>query len=387
MKSKILLFAVFALLTIACGSSRRFQASFAEDRPLFDAINALNRKASNERAQTDLSILYPRAVERHEEAVRIYRNSQDENKWDRALNELNALQSIYTALQATPGSFSIVKAKNYLRPIEELKQEAAEDYYGRALNLMESGNRENSLLAYQYFQKVSYFVSGYKEVNRLSKEAYERSIINVVINPIDDQNLFFTGMNGNWTNYPDYRYRPEEYQDMLVRDLGGRNAINIPARFYNERDLKRDRLNADWEVNIRWRSITPLRSVPQNFTRQATRNIESGKDSTGKPIYKPVYATLNITQNNYTVQGELDYLVNNLVVRSSVDNGFVRDEMTWSESYATYTGDSRALSPEDWTLVNNRNGMNPGPSKGEVMNTLMKKMYPELRRRIQNVIQ
>ncbi len=387
MKVKLILIAIAATLTMACGSSRKFQASFAEDKPLFDAINALNKKPSNERAQSDLSILYPKSVERHEEAVRVYKNSQDENKWDRALNELNALQSIYTSLQATPGSFSIVKAKNYLRPIEDLKLEAAEDYYSRAMGLMDRGNRENSLLAYQYFQKVSYFVSGYKEVTRLSKEAYERSIINVVINPIDEQNLFFTGTNGNWSNFPDYKYRQEEYQDMLVRDMGGRTATSIPARFYNDRDLKRDRLNADWEVNIRWKSITPLRSVPQNFTRQATKNIESGKDSTGKRIYKPIYATLNITQNNYTVQGEIEYLINNLVVRSTVDNGFVRDEMTWSDSYATYTGDSRALSPEDWTLVNNRNGMNPGPTKGEVMNSLMKKIYPDLRRKIQNMVQ
>jgi hypothetical protein len=386
MKSKILLFAVLALLTIACGSSRKFQASFTEDRPLFDAINALNRKASNERAQTDLSILYPRAVERHEEAARIYKTSQDENKWDRALNELNALQSIYTALQATPGSFSIVKAKNYLRPIEELKQEAAEDYYSRALNLMENGNRENSLLAYQYFQKVSYFVGGYKDVNRLSREAYERSIINVVINPIDDQNLFFTGINGNWTNYPDFRYRPEEYQNMLVRDLGGRNATNIPARFFTDADIKRDRLNADWEVNIRWRSITPLNSAPQKFTRRANKDIESGKDSAGRIIYRPIFATLTITQNNYTVQGEVEYLINNLVLRSTVDNGTIRDEITWSDSYATYTGDSRALSAEDWKLIDNQNRINPGPSKAEVLNSLMQKIYPDLRRRIQNVV-
>ena len=387
MKNRILLITIVAVFMFACGSSRKFQASFSEDRPLFDAINALYKKPSNERAQADLAILYPRAVERHEEAVRVYRNSPDENKWDRALNELNALQNIYTSLQATPGSFGIVKPKNYLRSIEELKQEAAEDYYSRALALMDQGNRENSLQAYSYFQKVSYFVNGYKDVNRLTREAYERSIINVVVNPIDDQNLFFTGMNGNWTNFPDFRYRPEDYQNMLVRDLGGRNAINVPARFFTDVDLRRDRVNADWEVNIRWRAITPLRSVPQNFTRQATRNVESGKDSTGRPIYKPVYATLNITQNNYTVQGELEYLIRNLVVRTSVDNGTVRDEMTWSDSYATYTGDSRALSPEDWNLVNNRNGMNPGPSKGEVMNTLMQRMYPELKRRIQNSIQ
>lgn len=387
MKRKLFLIAFAVSVVVSCRSTKKFQASFSEDKPLYDAINAISRKPGNEKAQADLSLLYPRAVERHEEAARIYRNSMDENKWDRALNELEALQHMFNTLQSIPGSFSIVKPKNYLRQIEELKQEAAEDYYTRATDLMKVGNRESFLLAFQQFQKVAYFVTGYKETTKLTREAWEKSIINVVINPIDDQNVFFTGINGNWSNFPDYRYRPEEYQELLVRDLGGRTANRIPARFFTDRDLRRDQLNVDWEINIRWVSINPLGGIPQNFSRQVTKNIETGRDSTGKPIYKPVYATLNITQNNITIQGELQFMVRDLVKRTTIDNGFVRDDISRNESYATFSGDSRALGPDDWALVNNRNGANAGPTKGELLNALMREMYPELRRQIQIVIQ
>lgn len=387
MKYRVLLFLLIpSLITISCGSSRRFQANFTEDRPLYDAINALNRKKPSEKAAEDLKILYPKAVQRHEEAVEVYRNSNDENKWDRALNELNALQHIYTSLEATPGSFSIVKPKSYLKEIDQLRNEAAEDFYARGLGLMNDRRRESYLEAYHNFTRAAYFMSGYKDVVKLTKDAYESSIVNVVVNPIEDDNIFFTGVNGNWNSAPDYRYRPQDYQDQLVRELGGRTANNVPARFFNDRDVRRERVMVDWEINIRWRSLNPARSTPQQFSRQVSKSVESGKDSTGKPIYKTVYATLYITQNNFAIQGEVEYQINDLAARTSIDNGSVRDEVNYSESFATYTGDSRALSQDDWVLVNNRNGAGIGPSKGELLNNLMRKIYPELKRRIQNGI-
>ena len=160
----------------------------------------------------------------------------------------------------------------------------------------------------------------------------------------------------------------------------------MPARFYNDRELRRERLEADWEIGIRWRNINPIRSIPRQYNRQASRNVENGKDTSGKPIYITVYATLYVTENNYTVEGEVEYRITEITSRANIDNGFVRQEVSWIESSASYSGDSRALSQEDWMMVNNRNGFNQ-PSRGDVLNSLMRKMYPDLKRRIQQGIE
>lgn len=161
---------VVSFLVLACGSSKKFQASFTEDKPLFDAINALNKKPGNEKAQRDLKILYPKSVERHEEAIDIYRTGSDENKWDKILRELNALQHIYNSLQAVPGSFGIVKPKNYLRDLESAKQSAAEDFYSKAEGLLIENDRQSSLQAWDYFKRANNYVNGYKDVSK----KYER---------------------------------------------------------------------------------------------------------------------------------------------------------------------------------------------------------------------
>lgn len=384
MKRKILPFFIGFVVLASCGSSKKFQAIYAEDKPLFAAINELNKRPGNEKARNDLRVLYSKSSERHLEAIEVYKSSDDDKKWDKILNELNALQHIYNSLQATPGSFSIVKPASYLRDIETVKKEAAEDFYVRAQNRLVENNREASLQAWQYFKRSISYVSGYKDADKMMKEAYEKSIVNVVITPIEEDNVFFSG-SGNW-NYPDFRYRPQEYQDALVRDLGGRSANYIPARFYNDRELRRERLEADWEIGIRWRNINPIRSIPRQYNRQVSRNVENGKDTSGKPVYITVFATLYVTENNYTVEGEVEYRITEIASRKNIDNGFVREEVSWIESSASYSGDSRALSQEDWMMVNNRNGFNQ-PSRGDVLNSLMRKMYPDLKRRIQQGIE
>jgi hypothetical protein len=218
----------------------------------------------------------------------------------------------------------------------------------------------------------------YRDVENLIRESYERSVINVVINPIQDNDLFFSGNSfGN-----DFNYRAEDYQQSLARDLGGRSGNSNAVRFFTDREAYRERVDADWIVDVNWRDIDPIRSVPYQYNRQASRNVQIGSDTAGKPVYKTVYATVYITQRSYTLRGNLDYRIADVQTKNNIDFGVLRDEVSWTESYATYSGDSRALAQEDWYMINNRNDFN-NPSKGEVLNSLMRKMYPDLRRRIQ----
>ena len=367
------------LILVSCGTSQKFHASVSEDKPLFAAINELNKRPSNTKAQQDLKDFYKVSVDRHESAIAAHRNSNDERRWDKIINELNALQNMYSSITATPGTAALVTPKNYFQELQNAKEEAAADFYREGTGLLEREGRENTLAAFDAFKKADKYVKGYRDVENLMKDAYERSVINVVINPIEDNNVFFSGSTG-WTN--DFNYRAEDYQQSLVRELGGRNGNGNAVRFFTDRDAYRERITADLIVDILWRDINPIRSMPYQYNRQASKNVQIGTDTSGKPVYKAVHATVYVTQTSYTVRGDLDYRITDAHSKSNVDYGVIRDDVSWTESYATYSGDSRALSQEDWYMINNRNSFN-NPSRADVLNTLMRKMYPDLRRRIQ----
>ena len=369
------------VILASCSSTQKFKAPATEDKPLFSAINELNKHPENAQAKKDVATFYPQAVQRHEEAIAVYRTSTTESKWDKILNELNALQHIYTSITATPAISGTIEIKNYLQELQDLKEEAASYYYSKATGLMQQNDRASYLDAYEIFKRVKQYAGNYKDVNSLMNEAYESGIVNVVINPILDNSVFFAGWGG--VGQTDFRYRAEDYQQSLVRELGGTNANVVPARFYTDYDVRKGDVNADWVVDMSWRNLDALRSVPRSSSRQVSAKVQSGSDTAGKPIYKTVYATIQITQRTYTVRGDMDYKVIDLDANRAIDQGLLSDEVNWTDTYAKYTGDARALSADDRALINNSR-INYSPSRGEVLNTLMRKIYPDLRRRIQN---
>ncbi|MDF2190967.1 hypothetical protein [Paraflavitalea sp. CAU 1676] len=368
---------VAAVLFTACRSTLKFHASFTEDKPLFAAVNELIKHPDNTKAQQDVKSLYALSVERHEQAAAVYRTGTDENRWDKILREYDALQQMYTSAQSAPVLLNFVQPRSYLQQMQDVREDAAAYYYEKGNNLLAGNTREQSLQANEAFGKTNRYVNGYKDAKELMARSYEQSVVNVVVNRIENDNLFFN----TWGN-TGFRYRPEDYQESLVRELGGRNANIVPARFYTDRDADRENIEADWVVDVRWRNIDANGSLPYKFSRNVSRSIEIGKDSAGKPVYKTVNATLHVTRRTFTVNGALDYRVSDIVNNKNVDQGLLTQNLSWDDSYATYTGDSRALDDNDWLLVRNRNS-NFGPSKEEVLNNLMRRMYPDLRRRIE----
>ena len=383
MNQKLLAILFFAGVFLAsCGGSKKFQASTTEDKPLFAAINELNKRPGNVQAQADLKTFYENSARHHEDMIEAYRNSNDPARFDKIKNELNALQHIYTSLQATPASFSLVKPKNYQRDIQQVNEAAAAEFYDKGMSLMQNNDRESAFEAYNAFSNASRYIKGYRDTDKLIRETYERSVVNIIINPIQDNNIMFSRFD-SWGN--DFRYRPENYQQALARDLSSRNRDNFPARFLTDREADRQRINPDYEINLSWRNLDGLRGFPNRHTRKVSKSIQVGTDTSGHPVYRNVYATLQITRNTFQVRGDLEYEVADVRNRSTVDYGTVSNEVQWDDSYATYSGDSRALSQEDWYLINNSRSKQ-SPSRGDIMDELMRQMYPELRRRIEGVI-
>ncbi len=378
MKRLTLLLTLIITFLAACRTSQKFQAATTEDKILFKAINELNKKPGNAKAQADLIAFYPQAKQFHEETMEGYRMSSDINRYDHMLTHLNAMQHIYNSIMATPGTSSLLKPKSYLKEIAAVKEEAAEVYYREGQAYLEKDDRENMLKAYNAFRKSNEYVTNYKDVKTLIRDTYESSIVNVVINPIEDRNVYFTSWSGN-----DFTYRPDTYQQTLVNELGGTRSQQYPARFYTDREARRQQVNPDWVIDIQWANIDPLHSTPRTYERNVSKNIQIGTDTANKPVYKEVHATVYVTERNYTVRGDMEYRIRDIIENESVDFGRLSEDVNWAERTATYRGDSRALSQQDWNMINNQQAYNRNPTRGEVLNSLMREIYPELRRRIQ----
>ena len=374
---KYFLYSITALIVFAsCKTNRDYLSRSDEDKTIFDVVKRLNKKSTDEDAVKALPILYPMAQKRHVNKIETYNNYSEINKWDKITNEYSILQNMFDAIDNSFAAAALVTAKNYQHEIAATKQSAAADYYQQGLNYFSSDNRDDLKKAYQSFKNADKWVNGYKDAKRKMDTAFNNSIVAVQINPVQDNSFFF---NAGWGN-TGYNYSNEYFQQNLVRDLGGKYTSRYPAKFYSEWEARRDNVQPDWVVDLTLRNMDMPRPTGYNYNRNLSKQIVTGTDSTGKQIYQTVYATLNIQRQSFTARAQMDVNITDIHTRKNIGYDSYSDSYQWQEEKASYSGDSRALSSNDWALVN-KNNFNM-PRKEEILNELYKKIYPQVKNKI-----
>lgn len=374
---KTLLFVTTLLVLVSCKTSKDYLSRADEDRTLYDIVKRLSKKSSDEDALNALPQVYKTVQQNHLRKIASLNNSRELNHWDKLVEEYTALQNLYEAVNSSDVASRIVNATSYQAELYDVKNKAAEDYYSLALGLLQSNYRDEVKTAYNYFKKADKWVPGFKDARSKMDEAYQNAIIDVVINPVQDNSFFF---NTGWGN-TGYNYSNEYFQQNLVRDLGGKYSSRYPARFYTEWEARRDNVTPQWVVDLTLRNLDIPRPYTSNYTRNLSKRIENGKDTSGKPVYQTVYATLQVSKMSFTARAQMDVMITNVTNRKNISNNTYSDDYRWEEERATYTGDSRALDANDWALVNNSR-YNQQPRKEEILNELYRKIYPQVKNRI-----
>lgn len=370
--------ALFLLVFSSCRSSKDYLSRSDEDKALFDAVKTLNKHNTDEEASKALPVLYTAAEKRHLAKISTLVTYKELNRFDKIIDEYETLQKMYEAISNSSAASNYVHAISYQNNITDTKEQAAEAYYVLATDQLALPGRNNAKEAYSYFKKSIKYVANYKDAKDKMDEAYSSSIVNVVINPVHDNSFFF---NSGWGN-TGYNYSNEYFQQTLTRELGGTYATRYPARFYTDWEARRENVQPDWVVDLTLKNLDIPRPTTSQYSRNVNKQVETGRDSAGRVIYQTVYATLNIYKQYFTARGDMEVTITDVGTRKNVSYNNYSEDYRWEEEYATYTGDSRALSSSDLNLVNNRSGFGTQPKKEDVLNELYRKLYPQVKNRI-----
>ena len=361
-------------LFASCKTSKDYLLRSNEDKTLYDVVKQLNKHADDENASKALAEVYTQVQQKHLDKIETYKSYTDLNRWDKISAEYNMLQNMYEAITNSDAAAKLIKANSYQKQIDSVKQAAAEDYYQIGLSYLQRHSRDDAKLAYSTFKKAGKWVNNYKDIKAKMDFAYENAIVNVLINPVQDNSVFISsGWNNNFSS--DY------LSQNLVRDLGGKYASQYPARFYTERETNRNDIQPDWVVDLTLREMDIPRPTFYNYSRNLSKQIETGRDTSGRIIYQTVYATLNIQKQSFNARAQMDINITEVATRKNILYNSYSDTYNWQQEVASYSGDSRALSSNDWTLVNNRYNQ---PSKEDIMNELYRGIYPQIKNRISN---
>lgn len=367
-------------ILISCKTSKDYLSRSDNDKTLFDAVKTLKKYSSDTAAMRALPVLYTMAQQRNLRKINSYNSSKELGRWDKILDSYNTLQEMHNAIVENDAASALVTPVNYQQAIYDVKEQAAADYYAEANYSLSLPGRDNAKKAYSYFKKADKWVPNFQDAKFKMDEAYQNAIVNVVINPVQDNSYFF---NSGWGN-SGFNYSNEYFQQTLIRELGGKNSSRYPARFYTDWEARRDNVQPDWEVNLTLRNMNIPRPQTYTYSRNASQQVESGRDTSGKTIYRTVYATINVARQSFTARADMEINITDLLTRKSVTYTTFREDYSWQEEHANYNGDSRALSANDWAMINN--SYYNEPRKEDVLNELYRRLYPQVKNKISNAV-
>ncbi len=381
MKRNFFSIIIFLFLFASCSSTRNSVANTQQDIALLTAIKKLDKSPSDTGLRNNLSNLYNDASKIHLDNIDVFSTLMEPDKWNKIIREYQALQHLSEVINGSSNAANLLKTPAYAADIEVVKEKAAADYYNMGMNYASNNDKQSSRDAYYAFKQTQDFVPGYKDTKRQMDIAYQNSVLNVIVNPVTDNSYYYnnTGFNryGNSFNN-DYMQRN------LVRDLGGDYTKNSFARFYTDWDAKRANIDPDIFVDLTWVNLDIPQPYTSHYSRNVSKEIEVGRDTSGHVSYQTVTGTLSITKRYFTATGDLESRITDAVTRNNINNRRYTAQFDWQQEYATYRGDSRALSGNELALLNNNNFQIP--NKQDILNELYQRIYPQVKNGIYNAV-
>ena len=371
-----ILFVLFIISSVSCRSTR----TITQEQDLNSLINRLNRKGSDAQVMADILTVYNNAYAKASQRLFNFQYDPVPAKWNHLIAELESLHRMYEIINRNLYAMRTVKPVNVYPRLMATRDSAANDFYLYAADQMLLHTRQGNREAFYGFDKAQQYVPNYRDAAVRMKEAFDKSIVQVLVN-----NFEYDGMGMGNFGWSSFNGRDRQYHSNLMRDLGGQGSNSIPVRFYDQYEMRRNGKSPDYVVDLVWRNIRFDQSPDRNRTYNRSKKIETGKDTANKPIYTNVVATVFVTERELSATGDLNVIITNTDSREQVLWDRLPSNYRFMIDYARFTGDKRALDDSDWNLIN-RNQNQPLPSRDEAMGELIRRVYDQTVNRIRNTV-
>jgi len=288
---------------------------------------------------------YRFAVEDHESRIRNHAGSNNELKSEWIYSEYADLQRLYESIRRSPDVFNRVSPTDYSSYVTTYKEKAGDVRYDRGLALMNNNDKQSSRNAYREFQMALNFIPGDINIRQKMEEAYSNAVVNVVVLPLEERSSY---------QYSSYNHRYRSFDDNILRYLQSNNG-NEFVKYYSSFDARSRNIRPDQVVDVRFSSMNVGRSYDDQSIRTVSKDVVV-KETVYKPDsvvkeYAKVYAKITTTTRTMRSNGLIQISIHDENNRRVWSDNYTGQHF-WSTEFATYTGDSRALSETDKQLLN-----------------------------------
>ncbi len=359
----------------ACTSGKKSFEKGDYYSSVLKAVERLRKNPDHKKSKETLRIAYPAAVEYLNSEVNNLQASGQRFKWGKIVNAYEQVNRMSDEIRRSPGALKVIpNPSRFYSRLENARSSAAEEHYATGLRLLNPNNRESSKNAHEQFQRAIGFKPGYKDSQQKLAEAREYATLKVVLDQIPVPGRY--SLSANF------------FQDKVEEFLrGGGIYQNEFLRFYTPQQADRANLNdADHILSMYFDDFTVGNVFRKETIREVSRDsVEVGDvivEGENRPVFGTVRAELKTNRVEIVSEGQLNVRItdantNSVLLRDNIPGTYV-----WFAEWATFSGDDRALTDQEFRLTKLR--IVPPPPKQELFIEFTRPIYGQLTQKLNN---
>jgi hypothetical protein len=362
--SRLRYFLYISLFIIAgCSTGKKALQKGDYDAAVIKAVDRLRSSPQNKDALNVLPTAFNLALKTHERKIDEAKISSDALKWETVVYHYQKINSLSDELNSCPSCLNLVpNPPRYIRELEDAKYKAADARYVMGERLLMENNRASAKKAYNHFVAAQNYYPSLKGVKERIEDAYWAAVLKVVVQP--------AVINSNT-----YKLSNQYFQEQIGNYLATYKRNNF-VMFFTPTEVAKQKIQADQLIQFHFDDFI----VGQTYVKERVENLKRdsvvvGENRNGK-VYGTVKATFSTFEKQVSSSGLLNMRVVDLYTNKVVRNKKFAGTHIWTDSWATFKGDDRALDKQQIALTRKREVMPPAP--GVLFVEFTKPIYGQL---------
>lgn len=313
---------------------------------VMESVQRLRQNPDHKKSKEVLHASYTLAVEYLETSAQNAINSNANFKWKTAVQNYDKINNLYENIRTSPGAMKVIpNPVNRYKELTDLKAKAAEESYEAGIQALLKNTRDDAKQAYFLFSEANTFSPGYREAIEMITQAEFNATLRVV----------FEELNTTRVNLGSF-----QPSVMALK----RQFLN----FYPISDTANIKAPVDHQLRMIFSHYGEDRPNTTSRSENRTDSVKTGeKEVNGvkKPVFQKVTAKITYYDKICNARADMNVNITDNKTGSTLKNNVVSGGYAWKTSWATYTGDIRALTDAQKKLCEKRE---TNPSPNDMMN-------------------
>jgi hypothetical protein len=338
------------------------------------AINKLRSSPDNADAANALKQSYPLLVDyANKEVARLEASPSDNTRYQQIFDQYNQLNDVAVEVSRCPAALKLLpNADYYSTQLESARVQAADETYRQAEASLSTGTRNAAKQAYLLYQQTNGYIPGYRDVAEKITRAKWEATLKVVLQQ--------EPVGGS------YKISADFFQNKVFEYFAN-NIRNEYIQVFSPEEATAMKLQPDQLIRLQFLDFVVGQTRETSNSKEVKKdNVKTGtyRDSQGKDhdVYGSVKATLKTRTLEVVSSGVLDAFIINPVSNTTLSQERFPGTFVWTNSWATFNGDERALSKDQLEMCKRTDPVAP-PQAQDLFVEFTAPIYTSLTRWIQ----